>query len=124
MERGSSMDARKGSFFRGSDQMPELLEAQMSGEAVDSVRNLDLVIDRGGANHECLHGWEHRNDGMNNANGEVTKLTWADSERVALDGYFQCAGQNNKDFVTVCMKMGSRVRPCFSRVVVPNLKPV
>lgn len=118
------MDARKGSFFRGSDQMPELLEAQMSGEAVDSVRNLDLVINRGGANHECLCGWEHRNDRMNNPNGEVTKLAWADSERVALDGYFQCAGQNNKDFVTVSMKMGSRVRPCFGRVVVPNLKPV
>ena len=124
MDRWPYVDARKGSSLLCSYHVPEPLEAQMSGEAVDSVRNLDLVIDRGGANHECLHGWEHRNDGMNNANGEVTKLTWADSERVALDGYFQCAGQNNKDFVTVCMKMGSRVRPCFSRVVVPNLKPV
>lgn len=118
------MDARKGSFFPGSDAMPELLEAQMSGEAVDSVWNLDLVIDRGSANHECLCGWEHRNDRMNNANGEVTKLAWADGECVALDRDFQCAGQNDKDLVTVLMEMGSRVRPCFGRVVVPNLKPV
>lgn len=70
------------------NHVPEPLEAQMSGAAWDSVRNLDLVIDRGGANHEGFCGWEYRNDGMNNPNGEVTKLTWADSERVALDGYF------------------------------------
>ena len=87
-----------------------------------TILPVNLVLDRGRANHEGFDGRFDARDGVINPDRKTAKLACRDGVNLAFDLNRQAALQYNETFIALMVRVQTIVLPRFVAVVVPDLQ--